>query len=53
MPLGWSSASFLLGICVTDTKVSDGHSWGNAVLQGWVLELQGRGNTKSTQFRLC
>lgn len=53
MPLGWSSASFVVSTCVTDTKVSGGHSWERAVPSGMCLVLQGRGHTEPTQFRLC
>lgn len=40
MPLGWSSASFLLCVCVTDTRVSDGHSWERAVPSGMCSATQ-------------
>lgn len=42
MPLGWSSASFLLSTCVTDTKVSGAHSWESAVPSGMCFGATGK-----------
>lgn len=47
MPEGWSSASFLLSTCVTDTRVSDGHSWDSAVPSGMCFGATGKRQHKT------